>query len=330
MSSAPRFLRDNYQDLFGEDMLPALEELFRSNLDQHPSRREALFKIVSTSQDIYQSSELHDMPLLEQLSEGQDYSFEAPAQGASKTMKPVKYGLGFSISEEAVDDGKFAFIADAVAKLAKSAKESQEIQAMAVLNNAFGSATTADGVALCSTSHTLPSGGTLRNKLSSDADLSDTSLEQMLIDFETQFVGDSGIIYKMIPKNIVVAPANKRLAMELIGSELRTGLKWIDSSGAFQQAGSVVGVTNTNNKNSLKDDSLSIVSSPHLTDVDAWFLAAAPEDTGLRIISRKPIETKAAGADQGFVNDSILYKCRYREIVGAIHAYGIFGTQGAG
>jgi len=316
--SSPRLLRDNFSDLFGADMLPALEELFRSELMRHPSRRDQLFKTVKTEQSIWQSSELHDMPLMEQIEEGEDYSFEAPAQGANKTLKPVKYGLGFSISEEAVDDGKFDFIADAIAKLAKSAKESQEIQAMAILNGAFTSTTIANGDYLCATSHALPSGGTYRNQLSSDADLSNSSLETMLIDFETAFVGDSGIIYKMAPKYLVVHPSNKRLAMELIGSELR----------ATTATAGTDGITNVNNKNSLKEDGLIVVSSPHLTDADAWFLMSDPSEAGLRIVSRKPIETKAAGADAGFINDSILYKCRYREKVGAIHGYGIFGTDG--
>ena len=317
--SSPRFVRANYGDLFDTTMLPVLEELFRSELQQHPFRRDMLLKIVSTERDIWQSSELHDMPLLQQLNEGQDYSFQAPAAGANKTLKPVKYGLGFSISEEAVDDGKFNFIADAVAKLAKSARESQEIQAMNIFNNGFSSETTADGVALLSASHTLPSGGTIRNKLSADSDLSDSSLEQMLIDFETQFVGDSGIIYKIAPRYLVVHPSNKRLAKELIGSDLR----------ATTVANGGNGITNVNNMNSLKEDGLVVVSSPHLTDTDAWFLTADPAQTGLRVIARKPIETKAAGPDVGFVNDSILYKTRYREKVGAIHPFGVFGTPGA-
>jgi hypothetical protein len=317
--SSPRLVRSNFSDLFGPSMLPVLEEIFRSNLMQHPSRREALFKIVSTDRDIWQSTELHDMPLLQQLSEGQDYSFEAPPQGAHKTIQPVKYGLGFSISEEAVEDGKFQFIADAIAKLAKSAKESQEIQAMSVLNNAFTSETTADGATLFSAAHNLPSGGSFRNKLSSDSDLSKTALEQMLIDYETQFVGDSGIIYNMAPKCLVVHPSNKRLAKELLQSEL-------SPTTAVNGAN---GITNVNNMNSLRDDNLIIVSSPHLTDADAWFVTSAPEETGLRIVSRKPIETKAAGADVGFVNDSVLYKCRYREKIAAIHGYGVFGTPGA-
>ncbi len=317
---SPRFLRDNYSDLFGVDMLPVLEELFRYELSQHPSRREMLFKTVSTDRDIWQSSEMHDMPLLQQLSEGQDYSFEAPAQGAAKTIKPVKYGLGFSISEESVDDGKFSFISDAVSKLAKSARESQEIQAMNIFNNAFSSETTADGVAICHAAHTLPSGGTFRNKLSSDSDLSETSLKQALIDFDTVFVGDSGIIYKMVPKNLVVAPSNRWTAKELLGSSLST----------VTAAAGTDGITSINNMNSIKDEGLNVVVSPHLTDADAWFVTAAPQDTGLRIISRKPIETKAAGSDAGYVNDSILYKCRYREKIGCTHALGIIGTPGAG
>lgn len=306
----PVALRNQYGDLYGSGMLPVLEELFRSEIEMHPSKREMLFKVVSHDRDIWQSSEVHDMDLFLEVPEGSDYSFRRPKQGASKTLSPVKYGLGFSISEEMVDDGKFDMIADMVRKLGRSAKESQEIQAMNVFNNGFSSETTADGQALYASAHTLPSGLTFRNKLSANSDLSTTSLDQALTDFETVFVGDSGIIYNIRPKYLVVAPANKKYAMELIGSDLKA-----DSAD--------------NNINSLKQEGLMVVSSPHLTDSDAWFLQAAPAETGLRIISRKPIETKAAGPDVGFVSDSILYKSRYREKIGATHPYGSFGTPGA-
>jgi hypothetical protein len=315
---SPRFLRSNYGDLFGPSMLPVLEELFRSQLLQHPSRREQLFKIVSTDRDIWQASELHDMPLMQQLSEGEDYSFEAPPPGAHKTLVPVKYGLGFSISEEAVEDGKFSFAADAVAKLAKSAKESQEISAMSTFNNGFSTVTSIDGVSLFNTAHTLPSGATWRNKPSTDVDLSVTSLKQMLIDFQTQQVGDSGIIYNIQPKYLVVPQQLEFLAREIVGSSLLPDTAVNGSNG----------ITNVNNMNSLQN-SLQVVASPHLTDTDAWFVQAAPEDTGLRIIQRKPIETKAAGPDVGFKNDAMYYKCRYREVIGATQALGVFGTSGA-
>jgi hypothetical protein len=141
----------------------------------------------------------------------------------------------------------------------------------------------------------------------------------MLVDFETQFVGDSGIKYMVKPKYLVVAPDNKRPARELIESDLAAR---VTTQGA-------TGVTNVNNKNTLVDEGLVVISSPHLTDSDAWFLVSEPSDNGLRIISRKPIETKAGGPDAGFINDSILYKCRYREKIGAVEPIGIFGTTGA-
>lgn len=308
--SAPVAVRAQYGDLYGIGMLPVLEELFRTEIEMHPSRRETLFKVVPHDRDIWQSSEIHDMDLFNEVPEGSEYSFKRPKQGANKTLSIVKYGLGFSISEEMVDDGKFDMIAEMVRKLGRSAKESQEIQAMNIFNNGFSTELTADGLSLFNAAHTLPSGLTFRNQLASAADLSVTSLDQAITDFETVFVGDSGIIYNMKPRYLVVHPSNRKYAMELIGSDLKAD-------------------TADNNLNSLKPEGLMVVSSPHLTDSDAWFLQAAPAETGLRIISRKPIESKAAGPDVGFVTDSILYKSRYREKIGAIHPYGSFGTPGA-
>lgn len=308
--AGPVAIRSQYSDLFGPTMLPVLEELFRVEMQQHPSRREQLFKVVSHDRDIWQSSEIHDLDLFNEVAEGGEYSFKRPKQGASKTLTIAKFGLGFSISEEMVDDGKFDLIADMTRKLARSAKESQEIQAMNVFNNGFSSELTADGVSVFNTAHPLPSGGSFRNRLSVDADLSVTALDTALSDFETQMVGDSGIIYNMVPRALLCHSSLKRYAHEVVGSDGKAD-------------------TADNNLNPFKMDSLQVISSPHLTDTDAWFILAAPVDTGLRIISRTPIETKAAGPDVGFSTDSILYKSRYREKIGVTHGYGVFGSPGA-
>lgn len=308
--SAPVALRSQYSDLFGSSMLPVLEEIFRSELAMHPSRRETLAKKVTTDRDIWQASEIHDMDLFAEVAEGSEYSFKRPKQGSNKTLSVKKYGLGFSISEEAVEDGKFDFIGDAIRKLGMSAKESQEINFMSLYNNGTGATNTSDGQDWFSTAHTLPSGLTFRNKLSANADLSVTSLEQALQDFETQFIGDSGIIKNMSAKILLVHPSNKRYAMELIGSDLKA-----DSAD--------------NNLNSFKNEGLRVVSSPHITDTDSWALWANPEETGARIVIRKDIETKAGDAAVGFKTDSILYKSRYREIVGVTHPYGVMYSAGA-
>jgi len=306
MANSPAYVRSQLVDLFGSGALPVLEEIFRTQYSLHPERYKMLLQQRSTDRDIWQSSELHDMPLHSQVAEGSEYSYQKPLPGANKTFVMQKHGLGFSISEEMVDDGKFDFIADALRKMADSAAESKEIQAMNIFNNAFGSQTTADGVSLCNTAHTLPGGATFRNKPATDVDLSVSALDDMLNDFRTQFVGDTGIIKRIEPKVLLVHTSQERYAKELIGSDLKP-----DSAD--------------NNLNSLKGEGLVVVSSPHLTDTDAWFMLATPSDTGLMAIMRKDVETKAK---DDFDTDSIRYKSRYRWQVGTTHAYGSFGTSG--
>lgn len=300
-------LRAQYSDLYGSAMLPVLEELFKQEFAEAAAIREQIFKVVNTDRDIWQASETHDLPNFNEMQEAEDYSYAAMKQGYDKTLSIVKYGLGAQISLEAMEDGKFEMVGDLMRRMARSARESQEISAMNIFNNGFGSELAADGLAVFHAAHLLPSGGTFRNKPSAAADLSVSSLETALTDFETQFVGDSGAFYRIIPKILLVHPSNKRLAKELIGSDLKPS-------------------TADNNMNSFKEEGLMVVSSPRLTDQDAWFLLGAPADTGLRIVSRSPIQTKS---QEHFDNDTVKYKSRYREKIGVTHPYGIYGNAGA-
>jgi hypothetical protein len=247
------------------------------------------------------------MPLFNEVVEGEEYTYSRSKQGASKTLTVKKMGLGFSISEEMVDDGKFDLIAEMTQLLADSAMETQEIDLINLFNNGFSSETTADGLAIFHAAHTLPSGLTFRNKPSSAADLSVSSLETALTDFATVFVGDSGIVKKIPPKILLVHESSRRYAEELVGSAQKP-----DSAD--------------NNLNSFKGEGLRVVASPHLTDTDAWFVLGEPGKTGMRIINRRGIQTKSK---EVFDNDSIKYKASYREKLGCIHPYAAYGNAGA-
>lgn len=309
--AAPQALRASYADLYGSAMLPVLEELFRSEYARHPSRRDVLFQKKTTDRDIWQYTESHDMPLFSTVAEGADYTFSRPKQGYDKTLTVLKWGLGFSISEEAVADGRFDMVADAVKKMGKSAYETQEQNAMNILNNGFASETTADGQALFASAHTTPTGSvTIRNMLSTPSDLSATSLATAMSDFEKNFKGDSGIVNHIRAKYLVVPSELRYEAKKVVNSDLIPG-------------------SNYNDVNPMKDEGLIIISSPHLTDADGWLLLSDASEHGLRIVSRKPLETKAAGDDVGFMNDSIFYKARFREVIAAVHPMGAFGTAGA-
>lgn len=305
--SAPVFVTSNYSDFYGSGMLPVLQEIFKSEMQMHESRREKLFRMRKSINGIYQYGEMHDMPMHSEIPEGTQYSFNKPNQGSNKTLQVVKFGLGASISDESIRDAKFDVVADIISKMAKSANESREVQAMNIFNNAFTTETTSDGLSICNTAHTLPSGRTFRNKLSTDADLSQSSLDSVLSDFETEFVGDTGIIYNIKPQILLVHSDSRRYANELLGSDRKP-----DSMD--------------NNLNSLKGEGLIVVSSPHLTDTDAWFVLSSKEETGLTIVEDYGIQTKG-WEDKD--TDSVKYKSRYREKIGCTNPIGIFGTTGA-
>ncbi len=305
--SAPVFQRPNYSDLYGSTMLPALETLFRSEFAQHPSKREMLFKEKMVSNGIYQYSEIHDMPLPAVVDEGEDYSFSRPRPGASKTLIPVKWGIGASISLESIRDAKFDVVADIIRKMAKSCSEGQEIDAMNIFNLGFSTVTTADGLSLFNSGHTLPSGTTWSNVLDTPSDLSYSSLDTMLTNFATRQVGDSGIINNIRATKLLVPEGLRRYASEILGSDKKVDVQY-------------------NNINSFKGEGIELASSPHLTDPDAWYVLADKADTGLVIVKSNGVETKSWEKPE---NDSFLYKAQYREKIGAENAYGAFGTAGA-
>lgn len=309
--SVPKFIRSGFADFFGSNMLPLLEEVFFSELQRHPSVRDHLFSSVPWDRDIWQYSEVHDMPLFSSVSEGSDYTMNSPLQGYDKTLTIVKYGLGFSISEEAVDDQKYNFIMDGVKKLAKSAKETQEQAGMDIFNNGFSSETCADGVAVFSESHTTPTGTvTIANRPSTDVDLSFTSLSNALSAYKKAFRGDSGIYYMIQPRYLVVPTELELYANQLVNSALEA-----DSAN--------------NNINPFQRG-IQVIASPHLTDSDAWFLVGDKVDTSLKVVVRKGIETQAAASNSvGFLNDTMLYKTRYREALGVMNPNGLYGTTGA-
>jgi hypothetical protein len=307
--SAPVGLRSQYSSLFGTTALPVLEELFMSEYDTAPMVRDRIFATVATDRDIWQSQDVNDLPLMAAVAEGSEYSYTRPTQGYNKTFTPVKYGGGFSVSQEMVDDARFDVIGNWARKLGKSARASREIVAMNILNNGFTSEQSQDGVSVFNTAH-LIDGATFSNVITNNPDLSESSLQAALAQFERAFVNGRGVINSIAPRTLIVSPENHRYAMELTQSEMKAD-------------------TADNNINSIRlVDGLQVIASPYFTDPDAWFLSGSPEDTGLKIIMRQDIRTAVSGMDLGFHTDSLFYKCSYREAVGVSRPQGILGSSG--
>jgi len=218
------------------------------------------------------------------------------------------YGLAFSLTKVLVEDGDHIRIGQTYAKhLAQSLIETKETLAANILNRAFnGSYVGGDGVSLVATNHPIVS-GTFSNQLTTAAALSQTSLEQILIQIRNA-VDNNGKRIRLNPKQIVTGPSNVFQAEVLLKSVLRSG-------------------TADNDINPVK--SLGLLGDgqanlSRITSTTSWFVQTdAPE--GLKLLMRRPLEKSMEG---DFETDSMRYKATERYSLGWTDPRGIFGTSG--
>ena len=217
--------------------------------------------------------------------------------------------LAFSITEEAEEDGQYGSISSRYTKaLARSMSSTKEIKAANVLNNATTSGFTGgDGVTLLSTSHPTRNGNQ-SNTLATAADLSETSLESILIQI-ADMKDDRGLRIAAQGTTLVIPTAYSFVAERLLESQLRTAtadndINAIRSGGYLPQGYHVM---------------------RRLTDSDQWFVKTDVPD-GLKMFQRSPLKK---GMEGDFETGNVRYKVRERYSFGFTDWRGIFGSEGA-
>lgn len=248
-----------------------------------------------------------------QKDEGQVYALDLIRPGWTKDFVHVEFGLGFEVTETALEDDEYDTLIRSAEMLAYSARYVQEKQAADAFFNLAGSggaAQTPDGVSIYNTAHVLKGGGTARNVLATDADLSIDSLSQAVTDVQLQTKLESGQVVAPINSfKFIVPPGNEMLAERLVSSSGLPG-------------------TAENDINPVKRrKSLEIVVNPLITDVDSWFLVADNKRMhGLTSYVRVP--TKMAPRLQDPFTGNFIYKIRFRQSWGAWMWQGTFGSFG--
>jgi hypothetical protein len=284
--------------------------LLDKNVDQLQPIFPKLFKKQTTTHKFERtvtSAPFGDVP---QKPEGEEYATDLIQQANTKDVTPLEWGLMFEVSETAEEDDDYGELAKKSKYLVFSMRQVQDKQGALVFDNGFSTQTTADGVALFSTAHTLKRGGTAKNRPSSDADLSTTSLAQAFIDLDTDTKLESGqIVMPAKGYYLHVAPANRFNAIRIVKS-----VKDPDSAN--------------NAVNPLSDLDITVVVNPFLSDTDAWYLVPKDKDAnGLVYLERRAIHQPPADTDPRTGNR--LYKLRARMVWDAVDWRNVYGTTGA-
>jgi hypothetical protein len=244
--------------------------------------------------------------------EGSAIAYDNAQEAFSTRYTHETIALGFSITEEAIEDNLYDSLSARYTKsLARAMAYTKQTKAAAVLNNGFTNSSAyygGDGVPLFSTSHPTVGGGVNSNTPSTQVDLNETSLEASVIQIAA-WTDERGLLIAAKPRKLIVPPALQFVATRLLETSLRTGTADNDIN-ALMNNGSIPGGYTVNN---------------YLTDTNAWFICTDVPN-GLKHFVRTPLSTNMDG---DFDTGNVRYKSRERYSFGWSDPLGMFGSSGS-
>jgi hypothetical protein len=288
---------------------PILNEAFDGVYDQRADEWKQVFREErGIPRNYHEEPVLFGFGAAPELPDGTAVTYQSGGVLFIKRYQYKVYGLAFALTKVLVEDGDHIRIGQTYAKhLAQSLVETKETNAANVLNRAFnGAYAGGDGKSLVATDHPIIN-GTFSNQLSTAAALSQTSLEQILIQIRNA-VDNNGKRIRLNPTKLVVSPSNVFQAEVLLKSVLRAG-------------------TGNNDINPVKSMGLldgGQANLSRLTSTTAWWVETdAPE--GLKLMMRRPLEKSMEG---DFETDSMRFKSTERYDLGWTDPRAVFGTPG--
>jgi hypothetical protein len=292
---------------FAKMLEPGLNTLFGLEYDSYPAEYEAVFESNTSQKAFEEDVLLAGFGSAPTKNEGASVSYDDAGQQWTARYQHETVALAFSITEEAEEDGQYGSIASRYTKaLARSMSSTKEIKAANVLNNAT-SVNIGDGTTLLSTSHPTQNGNQ-SNTLATAADLSETSLESILIQI-ADMKDERGLRVAAQGTRLVIPTAYTFVAERLLESQLRTGTADNDIN-AIKSGGYLPGGYHVMRR---------------LTDSDAFFVLTDVPD-GLKMFQRSPMKK---GMEGDFETGNVRYKVRERYSFGVTDWRGIFGSEGA-
>ena len=292
-----------------KELLPGLNALFGMEYTRYGEEHKEIYETETSERSFEEETKLSGFSAAPVKNEGSAMAYDNAQEAWSTRYTHETIALGFSITEEAIEDNLYDSLSARYTKaLARAMAYTKQVKAAAVLNNGFSSSYPGgDGVSLFNASHPLVSGGVNSNTPSTQVDLNETSLEAAVIQIAA-WTDERGLLIAAKPKKMVVPPALMFVAKRLLDTELRVGTNDNDIN-AIKQMGAIPEGYTVNH---------------FLTDSNAWFLTTDVPN-GMKHFIRVPLQNSMDG---DFDTGNVRYKSRERYSFGWSDPLGMFGSQG--
>lgn len=289
---------------------PIMNQAFDGVYDQRKDEWKAVFEEISgIPRSYHEDTVLFNFGAAPEMPDGTPVTYQSGGVLFSKRYLYRVYGLAYAMTKVLVEDGDHIRLGAIFSKaLAQALIETKETKCANELNRAFNASYLGgDGKALCAADHPIVQ-GSLSNLLGTAAALSQTSLEQMLIQVRNA-QDNNGKKIRLNPQKLVISTANIFQAEVLLKSVLRAG-------------GNNNDINPVNSMGLLSSDT-AVIS--RLTSPTAWWIKT-DEQEGLKVVMRRKLEKSMEG---DFETDSVRYKATERYETGWTNWRTLYGTPGA-
>lgn len=287
-----------------------VDDFIEHTMKQYPTAGEMIFsKKEANEKGFYESVILAGMGQASRKGEGAAISYDTLDQESNTRWAIHTYEKSARLTMEAIADNVYQDLLPRYAKeIGASLMYTKDEQRADILNKAFTAGETGpDGQILCSASHPLQGGGTSSNILATAQDLSEDSLEAMVI-LVDKFLNPNGLKSDFNAKYLVVPTDLKYEACRIM-------------KGKYQTDSANRNINAINQRGDVED----YLVWKRLTDTDAFFVTTDADDS-LVEVTRKGL-TQQSFMDQFTYDTIVTFHERYRMLFNDWR--GVAGTPGA-
>ena len=291
-----------------KELVPGLHAIFGSEYNRYENEASVLFDEEKSNRAFEEEVLFPGFGEASVKFEAAPVSYEDTGEGwvARNTNETV--AMAFAITEEAMEDNLYDKLSTRLTKaLARSMAAAKQTKGSNVYNRAFNATYTGgDGVVLCSTAHPQAYGTNGSNTFSTHAELSETSLEDALIQ-TAGLTDDKGIPVALQAKSLHIPRQLVFVAERLMASPYRVGTADNDVN-AIVSKGMIPGGYYVNHR---------------FTGAKRWFLRTDCPN-GMKHFMRTPVSTAMEG---DFETGNVRYKSRERYSFGWSDWRAVFGSN---